>query len=82
MIERRLHCKSPTSKERAGRNKCRVQWKVHTCKTASTWVILQNEKVHVRGEMACAVLPRPKVTPEMRNYIQRMDENAVPPPPR
>ncbi|EGZ30697.1 hypothetical protein PHYSODRAFT_471782 [Phytophthora sojae] len=29
--------------------------------------------------MESAVPPRPKVTEEMKEYIHRMDENAVPP---
>jgi len=80
MAERRLRCKSPDCKAAAGPGKkCPVIWKVHQCLTSNSWVILSNAMDHSRGDGACSVLPRPKVTREIKEYIQRMDENAVPP---
>ncbi|OWZ05339.1 hypothetical protein PHMEG_00022590 [Phytophthora megakarya] len=67
MIERHLHCKSET---------CRAS--SVSCAT-STWVIFSNQAVHLRGSIDCSVPPRPKVTPEMKEYKRRMDENAVAP---
>ncbi|EGZ11579.1 hypothetical protein PHYSODRAFT_380664, partial [Phytophthora sojae] len=53
--------------------------KVRHCPLASKWIILSNRATRFRGEMECAVPPRPKVTEKMKEYIHRMDENAVPP---
>lgn len=79
MIERHLHCKSVTCQPTGVSTKCPVRWKVRQCAVSSHWIVLTNEAAHLRGDVACAVPPRPKVTPEMKAFIHRMDENAVPP---
>ncbi|KAF1780635.1 hypothetical protein GQ600_16054 [Phytophthora cactorum] len=79
MIERDLHYKSVTCEGVVPSTKCPVRWKVRHCPSGSIWVVLSSGEGHHRGDIECAVSPRPKVTPEMKSYIHRMDENAVPP---
>ncbi|OWZ12064.1 hypothetical protein PHMEG_00014833 [Phytophthora megakarya] len=38
-----------------------------------------NQAGHLRESIDCSIPPRPKVTPEMKEYIRRTDENAVAP---
>ncbi|EGZ05464.1 hypothetical protein PHYSODRAFT_533734, partial [Phytophthora sojae] len=76
MAERRLRCLSPDCK---GSVTCATLWKVHECPTSKRWIAYTNGQPHVRGDIACSLPPHAKVTREMRDYIQRMDENAVPP---
>ncbi|OWZ05683.1 LOW QUALITY PROTEIN: hypothetical protein PHMEG_00022182 [Phytophthora megakarya] len=79
MIERHLHCKSETCRPSGVSVKCPARWKVRHCNTSCTWVIFSNQAVHLRESIDCSIPPRPKVTPEMKAYIRRMDENAVAP---
>jgi hypothetical protein len=79
MAEHYLRCKSPTCDDVPGSVRCPVQWKVHHCSSVSVWVVLTNRKVHARGDAPCMILPTPRVTTEMREHIQRMDDSAVSP---
>ncbi|KUF76289.1 hypothetical protein AM587_10004321 [Phytophthora nicotianae] len=78
MTERRLRCQSPTCEDAARPQKCLVTWKVHHCDKSSTWRIFTSYHSHARGTLPCDVAPKPRVTPQMKEYIQRMDDSSVP----
>ncbi|OWY98509.1 hypothetical protein PHMEG_00030712 [Phytophthora megakarya] len=78
-IEKHLHYKSETCRASGVSVKCPTRWKMCYCNTSSTWVIFSNQPYHLRGIIDCSVPPRPKVTQEMKEYIRRVEENAIAP---
>lgn len=80
MVFRRLRCKSQTCDGHTdGQHSCPMRWKVLHCPITARWCVMSNGCQHNRGPLACEVPPRPVITPPMREYIIRQEENNVAP---
>ncbi|KAF1778545.1 Alpha/Beta hydrolase fold [Phytophthora cactorum] len=72
MVGRRLKCKSPNCQDVARPRKCPDIWKFFACSPSTRWVILSNDKAHLRGSELCSQQPRAKY-----NRWQQGSKNSV-----